>query len=154
MDSVEAQYSNDHPFPNKFEFLWMYQRIPMISKEVCALTYSCLGCYLIKLLSHRARSQPDCTRSMQIPLLVNFAELLVVFVLKRVHFAILRGHFVAAAEIFEHSKNFNTKIDLHTFLSTTYTLLVDFAFYWFTSRSTGSLRVDFFIKFPTRLTRK
>ena len=95
----------------------------------------------LKLLSHRARSQPDCTRSMQIPLLVNFAELLVVFVLKRVHFAILRGHFVAAAEIFEHSKNFNTKIDLHTFLSTTYTLLVDFAFYWLTSRSTGSLRV-------------
>ena len=96
---------------------------------------------MVKLLSHRARSQPDCTRSMQIPLLVNFAELLVVFVLKRVHFAILRGHFVAAAEIFEHSKNFNTKIDLHTFLSTTYTLLVDFAFYWLTSRSTGSLRV-------------
>ena len=43
MDSVEAQYSNDHPFSNKFEFLWMYQRIPMISKEVCALTYSLPG---------------------------------------------------------------------------------------------------------------
>ena len=48
---------------------------------------------------------------------------------------------MADAEIFENSKNLNTKIDLHTFLSTTYTLLVDFAFYWLTSRSTGSLHV-------------
>ena len=104
----------------------------------------------IKLVSHRARSQQDCTRSGQIPLLVNFAELMVVFVLKCVHFVSTSAYYVVTSwptrkflkipKIWTRRLTYihSCPLRIHYWLTSRSTgslrvLLVHFAFYWFTS---------------------
>ena len=59
----------------------------------------------VKLVSHRGHSEYDFKRNGQIPVLANFAKLLVGFPINQNQFVATSGHFGAAVEIFGNSKN-------------------------------------------------
>ena len=117
-------YSHRCPLPIWAGFVWF------------RLEASWLGARQLwfKLVSQRGRSEYDFTRSGQIPVLVNFAKLLVGFPINRNQFVATSGHFGAAVEIFGNSKNFTAKIYLHN-------ILVHYQDITFSLRATtGSLR--------------
>ena len=90
---------------------------------------------LLKLVSHRGRGEYGFTRSGQIPVLVNFAKLLVGFPINRNQFVATSCHFGAAVEIFWKFQKFHRE-----YLPTRHSCplprhhLFTSRFYWFTSR--------------------